>query len=251
MTNKDIEQLINKYLDGETSPAEECQLARELQHADIPEEWQAIRLMLGELTLGEAEYDALLAERTAPLRLPRGGKKKGLPSGQLPVGSGAIGERKRRRPEGLGVGRWLFGIAASVLLLLVFRFGQEPIEKQPVVAETVEQSIPQPATQPIVEEKEEEALPEVKPAIKPAKKHRKAVIKPEAPAEPMFAEAEPMPQPEEEAPVIPPEKQALADIFLAEEALQVAYELRAQQEAIRAYAASLTGEEPAKAIIAF
>ena len=56
MTNKDIEQLINKYLDGETSPAEECQLARELQHADIPEEWQAVRLMLGDLTLGEAEY---------------------------------------------------------------------------------------------------------------------------------------------------------------------------------------------------
>ena len=67
----------------------------------------------------------------------------------------------------------------------------------------------------------------------------------------MFAKAESVPQLEEEAPVIPPEKQALADIFLAEEALQVAYELRAQQDAIRAYAASLTGEEPAKAIIAF
>ena len=65
-----------------------------------------------------------------------------------------------------------------------------------------------------------------------------------------------MPQPEkeeEEAPVIPPDKQALADIFLAEEALQVAYEIRAQQEAIRAYAASLTGEEEPqpKPIIAF
>ena len=91
----------------------------------------------------------------------------------------------------------------------------------------------------------------MKPPIKPAKRHRKAVIKPEAPAEPMFAEAEPMPQPEEEAPVIPPEKQALADIFLAEEALQVAYELRAQQEAIRAYAASLNGKELPKPIIAF
>ena len=65
----------------------------------------------------------------------------------------------------------------------------------------------------------------------------------------MLAEA--VPQPEEEAPVIPPDKQALVDIFLAEEALQVAYELRAQQEAIRAYAASLTGEELPKPIIAF
>ena len=55
----------------------------------------------------------------------------------------------------------------------------------------------------------------------------------------------------EETPVIPPDKQALADIFLAEEALQVAYELRAQQEAIRAYAASLNGKELPKPIIAF
>lgn len=76
---------------------------------------------------------------------------------------------------------------------------------------------------------------------------------PAEPQKPILAQAEPMPQPEkeEEAPVIPPDKQALADIFLAEEALQVAYKIRAQQEAIRAYAASLTGEEPPKPIIAF
>ena len=50
---------------------------------------------------------------------------------------------------------------------------------------------------------------------------------------------------------IPADKQALADIFLAEEALQVAYELQAQQEAIRAYAASLEGRELPKPIITF
>ena len=225
MTNKDIERLINKYLDGETSPAEECQLARELQRTDIPEEWQAVRLMLGELTLGAAEYDAVLAQHS--------NKPETAP--------------KQRR-----LWPWVGAIAASILLLLVFRFSQGPVEEQPVVAEIVEQSFPQPAvSESIVEGKKEEALPKVQPAVKPTKKHRKAVIKPEAPAEPMLAEVEPVPQPEEEVPVIPPEKQALVDIFLAEEALQVAYELRAQQEAIRAYAASLTGEEPAKAIIAF
>ena len=36
MKNKDIEQLINKYLEGETSPAEEQKLALELQRPDIP-----------------------------------------------------------------------------------------------------------------------------------------------------------------------------------------------------------------------
>ena len=63
MTNKEIQQLINKYLEGETSPEEERQLARELQGDDLPEEWQAIRMMLGELTIGEAEYDAIMEQR--------------------------------------------------------------------------------------------------------------------------------------------------------------------------------------------
>ena len=63
MTNKEIQQLINKYLEGETSPEEERLLALALQGNDMPEEWQAIRLMLGELTMGEAEYDAIMEQR--------------------------------------------------------------------------------------------------------------------------------------------------------------------------------------------
>ena len=63
MTNKEIQQLINKYLEGETSPEEERLLALALQGDDMPEEWQAIRLMLGELTMGEAEYDAIMVQR--------------------------------------------------------------------------------------------------------------------------------------------------------------------------------------------
>ena len=63
MTNKAIQQLIDKYLEGETSPAEERQLARALLHCDLPEEWQAVRLMLGELTMGEAAYDDIMAQR--------------------------------------------------------------------------------------------------------------------------------------------------------------------------------------------
>ena len=167
MTNKDIGQLINKYLDGETSPVEECQLARELQRTDIPEEWQAVRLMLGELTLGEAEYDAIMAHRS--------NKSKTAP------------RLRRLRP-------WLGAIAASILLLLVFRFGQEPVEEPPVVAETVEQSAPQPAvSEPIIEEKQEEALPEVQPTPQPAKKRRKTVKKQGTPIEkPLLAEAEPI-----------------------------------------------------------
>ena len=70
MTNKEIQQLINKYLEGETSPEEERQLALALQGNDIPEEWQAIRLMLGELTMGEAEYDNIMEQRKEKQRKP-------------------------------------------------------------------------------------------------------------------------------------------------------------------------------------
>lgn len=66
MTNKQIQQLVNKYLAGETSPAEERQLAFELeQRQDLPEDWQAVSMMLGELTLGEAEYDAIIKQRNS------------------------------------------------------------------------------------------------------------------------------------------------------------------------------------------
>ena len=70
MTNKEIQQLINRYLEGETSPEEEYQLALALQGNDIPEEWQTIRLMLGELTMGEAEYDAIMEQRKEKQRKP-------------------------------------------------------------------------------------------------------------------------------------------------------------------------------------
>ena len=64
MTNKDIQKLIDKYFAGETSPAEERQLTLALQQCqDLPEDWQTVSLMLGELTLGEAEYDAIMAQR--------------------------------------------------------------------------------------------------------------------------------------------------------------------------------------------
>lgn len=71
MTNNEIQILIDKYLEGMTAPEEELSLARELQRQDIPEEWQAIRLMLGDLALGEAEYDAVMAERKRKSRIAR------------------------------------------------------------------------------------------------------------------------------------------------------------------------------------
>ena len=68
MTDKDIQRLTDRYLAGATTPAEERQLALALrQRGELSEEWQAVSLMLGELTAGEAEYDAIMAgRRTRP-----------------------------------------------------------------------------------------------------------------------------------------------------------------------------------------
>ncbi len=57
--------------------------------------------------------------------------------------------------------------------------------------------------------------------------------------------------PEAEAPQLSPEKQALADIFLAEAALQVAYKQQETVKTVRTYQASITGEEQPQPIIAF
>ena len=54
-------------------------------------------------------------------------------------------------------------------------------------------------------------------------------------------------------PVLPPERQALVDMFLAEEALQVAYMQQEQTKELRAFTAGLEGKEPETShlIIAF
>ncbi len=66
MTDKDIQRLTDRYLAGATTPAEERRLALALrQRGELSEEWQAVSLMLGELTAGEAEYDTIMAGRRA------------------------------------------------------------------------------------------------------------------------------------------------------------------------------------------
>lgn len=65
MKTEEVNKLIDKYLEGLTSAQEEKRLALELQREDAPEEWKAISMMLGDLTLGEALYDQTLAQRSS------------------------------------------------------------------------------------------------------------------------------------------------------------------------------------------
>lgn len=63
MKQEEVNILIDKYLEGKTTPEEERRLALELSRSDAPRQWQAIRLMLGDLALGEALYDRTLVQR--------------------------------------------------------------------------------------------------------------------------------------------------------------------------------------------
>lgn len=69
MKQKDIEILIQKYLNGETTPEEEKTLALEVSRDDAPQEWKIIAEMLGELTIDEALYDKMMAERSKKPRI--------------------------------------------------------------------------------------------------------------------------------------------------------------------------------------
>lgn len=70
MKKTDIQRLIDRYLDDITTPHEEKLLARALLDKDIPQEWKIVRMMLGELTMGEAEYDAEMEARNHPKHSP-------------------------------------------------------------------------------------------------------------------------------------------------------------------------------------
>lgn len=65
MNKNEIQRLIDRYLNGVTTPEEEQQLARALLGGNIPDEWKVVRIMLGELAMGEAEYDADMAKNAS------------------------------------------------------------------------------------------------------------------------------------------------------------------------------------------
>ena len=71
MTHQETEILIQKYLNGETTAEEERLLALEVSREDAPADWKIIAEMLGELTIDEALFDQIMAERKPKPRLMR------------------------------------------------------------------------------------------------------------------------------------------------------------------------------------
>ena len=71
MTYNETEILIQKYLNGETTAEEEKLLALEVSRKDAPDDWKVIAEMLGELTVDEALFDQIMAERKQKPRFIR------------------------------------------------------------------------------------------------------------------------------------------------------------------------------------
>ena len=67
MTHKETEELIDKFLDGETSLEEENRFALEVIRNDAPREWKIIAVMMGKLAIDEALFDYIMAERNRSL----------------------------------------------------------------------------------------------------------------------------------------------------------------------------------------
>ena len=198
---------------------------------------------------------ANVPEMRTPLQLPRGGEAKTRP-----------------------MRRWLYpipAIAASILIaFLLWPKGEtvpiaQPETQQPVVAEVHEPHKSYEPREPCesYEPRESYESRESRPPQQPAAEAQNTPIatregqgeSPLVGSLPLLAEAQNTPIPEElgespvELPVLPPDRQALVDMFLAEEALQVAYMQQEQTKELRAFTAGLEGKEPETShlIIAF
>lgn len=127
MNKKETQILIDRYLDGDSTPEEEKLLARALLSDDIPDDWKVVRIMLGELAMGEAEYDADVSEKSSCHKLV-----------MLPVSA-----------------RWF--VAASVALLIgLVCFCNFGPEDEPAIAEAVTETAVEQAPHTTVSERQPE-----------------------------------------------------------------------------------------------
>ncbi len=161
-----------------------------------------------------------------------------------------------RRPDGRRtMALWVSGIAAA-LVVGFFLWPWEQTQQSETLAPTVVAELPKQETDtPVEPQVPASQNTQNPPIIQKAQKTldnqpkpSKPIVPEEPQVEPLLVEAEPVlpsssAEEKEELPVISPEKQALVDIFLAEEVLQVAYEMHEQTEPLRAYIATLEGRE--------
>ena len=150
MTRNETEILIKKYLNGETTAEEERMLALEVSREDAPEDWKIIAGMLGGLTIDEALFDQMMAER-------------------------------RQKPRITRLWPWLAAACVAALLIVFFGPPREDVSPQPQIAKVKSQN-PQPVhkVQESDNVKEKPQTTVTKKVSKaPRKARKKQVAKPE------------------------------------------------------------------------
>ena len=152
----------------------------------------------------------------------------------------------RRKPSRrIPLWPWAAAVAAAAVVAFLLRSAQPTSETEMPMAQV---DTPQSA-RPVPEQPAQPEVKERREAQKSDEPHRtdkshrtNRTHKNNQPPKPHPSEA--ATQPKVDVPVIPPDKQALVDIFLAEEALQVAYKLQEPLEELRAFYANFDEEEP-------
>ena len=150
MTHNETEILIKKYLNGETTAEEERRLALEVSREDAPEDWKMIAGMLGELTIDEALFDQMMAER-------------------------------RRKSRIIKLWPWVAAACVAALLIIFLDPPREDVSPQPQIA-NVEPQKPQ-AVYKVQASADVKEMPQPtvlqKVAKAPRKARKKQVAKPE------------------------------------------------------------------------
>ena len=186
MTYKETEILIQKYLNGETTAEEERLLALEVSRKDAPDDWKVIAEMLGELTVDEALFDQIMAER-------------------------------KQKPRIIRLWPWAAAACAAALLVVFLGPPKEETPNQPQIAKVetkkTEPEVKAVEPMPVTEEKEiaTEPTPAKRIVAKAVTKSRKENVMPEQQVQ------EPQKQPEETIEPIAEPTDNTNDIAQAEE----------------------------------
>ena len=175
---QEIEQLLSKFMAGETNVAEEQTLAQYFRTHEVDDEWTEYKEMFALFDDGKVDID-VDSEASAPKNTTDNVKLRTMP------------KAVREKPKILAF-RWLVaGIAASIALLLVFYFGQNT-EQAPMTAQNMETPTPnvQPkpevinpntvTEQPIVAQ-DDPAEPAVQPTTAKRQNHQPKVVAQEVP----------------------------------------------------------------------
>ena len=153
MTYNETEILIQKYLNGETTAEEERLLALEVSREDAPDDWKVIAEMLGELTIDEALFDQIMAER-------------------------------KQKPRFIRLWPWMAAACVAALLIVFLGPPREETSTQPQVAKVepkkIETEVKPVDPVPVSAEKEDatESIPAKRIVTKVVAKHHRENVMP-------------------------------------------------------------------------